>query len=111
VGTLHVVSEDLELRLGVNLGAVRQEQVSIGLLGVGLLGLGSNEDLAVEDRVGVSIQNALVYLTSGAVGRGMENGGGLSLLTSPACRGRAVDLQCRARSGPRRIVAAEAAPG
>ena len=37
VRALHVVGEDLELRLGVDLRLVAQEQRPVGLLGVGLL--------------------------------------------------------------------------
>ena len=50
VGALHVVGEDLQLRLGVHPRPVAQQQVAVGLLGVGLLRLGRHEDLAVEHR-------------------------------------------------------------
>ena len=39
VGALHVVGIDLELRLGVDLRLVGEQQVLVGLLGVGLLGV------------------------------------------------------------------------
>ena len=50
VRALHVVGEDLELRLGVDQGVARQQQVLVRLLRVGLLRVRPDDDLAVEDR-------------------------------------------------------------
>ena len=50
VRALHVVGEDLELRLGVDGRAVGQQQRAVGLLGVGLLRVLPDDDLAVEHR-------------------------------------------------------------
>ena len=49
VRALHVVGEDLELRLGVDRRVVGQQQRPVGLLGVGLLRVVPDDDLAVED--------------------------------------------------------------
>ena len=49
VPALHVVGEDLELRLRVDERLAREEQVLVRLLRVGLLRVGAHEDLAVED--------------------------------------------------------------
>mgnify|MGYP001601567081 CR=1 FL=1 len=48
MGTLHVVGKDFELRLGIDGRVIRQQQYLVGLLGVGLLGVFANKDLAVE---------------------------------------------------------------
>ena len=48
VRALHVVGEDLQLRLGVDLRVVGQEQRLVGLLRVGLLRVLADDDLAVE---------------------------------------------------------------
>ena len=50
VRALHVVGEDLELRLGVDLRVVGEQQRAVGLLGVGLLRVRPDDDLAVEHR-------------------------------------------------------------
>ena len=68
---LYVVGVDLQLRLGVDRGIVGQQQGLVGLLGVGLLGVLANEDLAVEDAVGLAVENALVQLMAGAVRPGV----------------------------------------
>ena len=50
VRALHVVGEDLELRLRVDLRVVGQQQRLVRLLRVGLLRVLADDDLAVEDR-------------------------------------------------------------
>ena len=45
--------------------------VLVGLLGVGLLGVLADEDLAVEDAVGLAVEDALVQLVAGAVRLGV----------------------------------------
>src|ERR1017187_7492456 len=60
LGGAHVVGPDLQLRLGVNHGVVRQHQVLVGLLGVGLLGVLPDDDPPVENRPGLVVQDALV---------------------------------------------------
>src|SRR5438105_2736936 len=64
---LDVVSEDLQLRLGVDLCILRQEQRLVRLLRVGLLGIGAHDNLAVEDRAGVIREDPLVDLATAAV--------------------------------------------
>ena len=64
---LDVVGEDLELRLGVDGRVVGQQQRLVRLLGVGLLGVLADEDLAVEDAVALAVEDALVQLVAGAV--------------------------------------------
>ena len=67
VRALHVVGEDLELRLGVDRRAVGQEQRAVRLLGVGLLRVLPDDDLAVEHRARRAAQDALVDLVAAAV--------------------------------------------
>ena len=67
VRALDVVGEDLELRVGVDLGILGQEQRLVRLLGVGLLRVGPDDDLAVEDGAGAVRQDALVDLAAAAV--------------------------------------------
>ena len=64
---LHVVGKNLELRLRVHLCFVRQQQVLVRLLRVGQLRAVAHEDLAVEDRPRLAVENALVKLMTGAV--------------------------------------------
>src|SRR6476619_3217129 len=61
---LHVVGEDLELRLRVDLGVVGQEQRLVRLLRVGLLRVLPDDDLAVEHRARLAGQDALVELVA-----------------------------------------------
>ena len=74
MGTLHVVGEDFQLRLGVDLGRLGQQERAVGLLRVGLLRLGRHEDLPVEHAVGLAVQDALVDLPAPAVGMVVEDG-------------------------------------
>ena len=67
----HIVGEDLELRGGVDLGMLGQEQRLVRLFGVGLLGVELHDDLAVEHRVGFTVQDAFVELVARAVGLGV----------------------------------------
>ena len=64
VRALHVVGEDLELRLGVDLRLVREQQGLVGLLGVGLLRVGADADPAVEDAARPAVEDALVELVA-----------------------------------------------
>ena len=52
-----------------------KHQILVGLLGVGLLRVFADQDLAVEDRAGLAVQNALVKLVAGGVGLGVIDGG------------------------------------
>ena len=64
---LHVVGEDLELRLRVDRRVVGQQQRPVGLLGVGLLRVLADDDLAVEHRARLAAEDALVDLVARAV--------------------------------------------
>ena len=67
VGALHVVGEDLELRVRVDLRVVGQQQRAVGLLRVGLLRVVPDDDPAVEHRLRLAGEDALVELVAGAV--------------------------------------------
>jgi hypothetical protein len=68
MGALHVVGEDLQLRLSIHFGRITEEQVSIGLLGVGLLSFRPDKDFAIEHRAGASVEHALIDLPAATVG-------------------------------------------
>src|SRR5436309_5413951 len=66
MGALDVVGEDLELGLTVDLDAVGEEQMLVGLGGVGLLSVRAHDDSSVEDRSGRAVEHTLVELLAGA---------------------------------------------
>ena len=68
---LHVVSVNLELRLGVDDGVLRKQEILVALLGVGLLGVLAHDDLAVEDSRRSAVEHAFVKLAAAAVGLGV----------------------------------------
>ncbi len=74
VGTLDIVSEDLELRFRVDLCVLREQQRFVRLLRVGLLRVNRHDDLAVEHRAGAVIEDALVQLVAVAVRLRVEDG-------------------------------------
>ena len=59
VRALHVVGIDLKERLGVDLGRGGQDDVGVVLLGIGLLCPGCHIHMAVEDRRGLVVDDAL----------------------------------------------------
>ena len=71
VGAFHVVGVDLQLRLGVGGGVVGEQQVLVGLLGVGLLRDGPDEDATVEDALGFVVEDAVEILVAGAMRLGV----------------------------------------
>src|SRR6185437_15940188 len=71
VGTLHVVRVNLKLGLGVHLRIVGEQEIAIGLLGVRLLRVLVDDNAAVEDAVGVLVQNAIVELPAAAMRAGV----------------------------------------
>ena len=75
VAALDVVGEDLELRLGVDLRVVGQQQVLVHLLRVALLRVRAHEHLAVEDAGGALVEDALVELAAGAARLAVVDGG------------------------------------
>jgi hypothetical protein len=75
VGTLHVVGVDLQLRLGVDLRLGAGQQVLVGQLGTGLLGLRMDVDASVEHRRGAIGDDAAKRLVTGAVGHRVLDAG------------------------------------
>src|ERR1051326_9586857 len=75
VGAAHVVGENLQLGFGIDDRVVGEDQVLVGLLGIGLLGVLADNDAAVENRVGFAVQNPLVEFVAGAVRLGMIDDG------------------------------------
>ena len=67
----HIVGINFQLRLGVDLRVVGEQQVAVGLLGVGLLRIFVDDNAAVENAVRVIIQNAVVKLAAAAVRAGV----------------------------------------
>src|ERR1039458_1758981 len=61
---LDVVGVDFELRLGVDARIITEEQIAVGLLGVGLLRVLVTYDAAVEDAARAIIENAVVKLAA-----------------------------------------------
>jgi hypothetical protein len=71
VGTLHVVGIDFELRLGIDLGIVRKQQVPVRLLGIRLLRVFVHHDATMEDSMRMSVENTVVELTAAAMRTGV----------------------------------------
>ena len=71
MGALHVVGINFQLRLGVDLRIVGQQQVAIGLLGIGLLRVLVHHDAAVEHAMRVVVENAVVKLPAGTMRAGV----------------------------------------
>ena len=69
--TLDVVGVDFELGLGVDLRRLREQEVLVGLIGVGFLRGLVNVDLAAEDAGGSAAEDALVELVALAVRLGV----------------------------------------
>ncbi len=67
VRALHIVRENLELRIRVDGGVVRQQQRAIGLLRVRFLRVDPDDDAAVEDAATLAGQDALVEFVARAV--------------------------------------------
>ena len=67
VRALDVVGENLELRLGVDLGLGRKQEVLVELPGVGQQRPLADEDLAAEDRPRPPVEDALIELVARAV--------------------------------------------
>ena len=71
VRTLDVVGVDFELGLGVDLGRLREQEVLVGLVGVGFLRGLVNVDLAAKDAGGPAAEDALVEFVALAVRLGV----------------------------------------
>src|SRR5262245_23356450 len=68
---LHIVSIDFKLRLGIDLGVVREQQVASGLLGVSLLRVVVDDDELVKYAALIPSQKAVVKLPAVAMRAGM----------------------------------------
>ena len=73
VVALDVVGVNFELRLGVDFRIFGQQQVVVGLVGIGLLRARMHDDLAVEHRVGLTVHHSAIVFPAGAVGLAMIN--------------------------------------
>ena len=71
VRTLDVVGKNLQLRLGIDLRTIVQQQVIVLLIGEGLLCLRTHHDLPVEHPVGTAVVDSFVHLVAGAMGYGV----------------------------------------
>ena len=63
VAALHVVGENLQFRLVVGFGGVRQQQRMGRHLGVGLLRFRAHDDLALEDAARLAVEHGLEQLS------------------------------------------------
>ena len=71
----NVVSKDLKLWLGIDLGFVRQQQGFVRLLRVSFLRINGYDDLAIKNRARLSVENAFVELMAITVRLRMMNCG------------------------------------
>ena len=67
VRAFHVIGINLELRLGVGGRVVGQQQIFVGLLGVGFLGDFAHQNAAVENPLGLVIKDAVEIFVAGAM--------------------------------------------
>src|SRR5688500_5221440 len=67
VRALHVVCQNLQLRLCINPRFVGEQQVLVRLHRISLLCVMSHEDFAVEDSSRFSVKNSFVKLVAGAM--------------------------------------------
>ena len=75
MGTTYVVGVDFQLRLGVDLGGARSQQVLVAELGQCFLGLRVDMNPTVKDRLGSVTNDAAEHLVAGAVRYAMLNVG------------------------------------
>src|SRR5258708_2647607 len=66
-----VVGVNLQLWFGIDGGVVGEQQIFVGLLGVGLLGGLAHEDSAVKNALGFAIEDSVVILVAIAAGLGV----------------------------------------
>jgi len=71
VAAFDVVGVDLELRLGVDLGARREQQVAARLARIGLLRIRPDDDFAVEDSPAALTGDAAIVLVAARVRSGV----------------------------------------
>ncbi len=102
MGTFDVVGVDLQLRVGVDQSVVREQEVLVGLLRVRLLGIGTDDDPAVENSPGRIIEDSFVELPAALVRLGMvDHGMMIDVLAAPnhvkAVQGTLTPLPLEAR--------------
>src|SRR5437588_620982 len=88
---LHVIGVDFKLRFRIDDGVLGEQQRLIGLFGVGLLGVLMNKDLAVENAVRMTVEDALVEFMTAAVGPGVVEDGMVIHVLAAAGDVQAVD--------------------
>ena len=103
VAALHVVGEDLELRLAVDLGLRRQQQRLVHLIAVGLLRAARDLDLALKHAARPAGQDVLHRLPRGAVRRVVRDDGGEVGVLHAAQQLRAVQMQSAPGAGQARM--------
>ena len=92
----HVVGEDFELRLRIELRRLGEQQRLRHLLAVGLLRVGSDDDLALKHAARLSVHHDLEQLAARAARHGMlDQKGGVGMLT-PAHQKGAGNIERRA---------------
>ncbi len=103
VRALHVVGVNFELRLGVDLRVVGEQQVAIGLLGVGLLRVFVDDDASVKNAVGMIVENAVVELTAAAVRAGVLDQHVVIEMLAAVADEQAIDQALSAFTGQHRM--------
>ena len=71
MGASDIIGIDFELRLGTDSSCGREEQIPIGLVGIGFLCAGTDENAAAEQAVSVAEQNAVKEFLAAASRGGM----------------------------------------
>ena len=69
--TLDIVGQNFELGHALDLSVPGKKQALVGLFGVGLLGVLTNDDPPGEDALALPVENTLVELATVAVGLGV----------------------------------------
>src|SRR5262249_30642837 len=98
VRTFYVVSVDLQLRFGVDLGIIAKQKIAIGLLGVSFLGVLVHDDAPMENTARLPVQNAVVELAAVAMRAGMLHEHVVIHVLSSVGHEQAVDQALRALS-------------
>ncbi len=99
MGAGDVIGIDLQLRLGVDLGAVGKDQSVMTHAGVGAVGALRHHDTALEHRPRLAAHRALGQLAGGSVDAGMGDGGGQVGVGAAVQQIEAVQPQIRAAAG------------
>src|SRR5437867_5637195 len=100
---LHIVGANFQLRLGVDHRAIREQQILVGLPGVGLLRVRAHEDPAIEDPARPSVEDALVELAAGTVWPGVVDARVVVHMLSAGSKVEAVEHALRSLSIQHRV--------